>query len=61
MRDVGESVEKALPPIASITFIVAAGGGFKQVLSDSGISDVIKSAVEGSDLSPLFLAWFVAG
>ncbi|MFY9916699.1 MAG: gluconate:H+ symporter [Nocardioidaceae bacterium] len=60
MRDLGSSIEKALPPIASITFIVAAGGGFKQVLSDSGISDVIKNAVEGSTLSPLFLAWFVA-
>jgi GntP family gluconate:H+ symporter len=60
MREVSASVESALPPIASITFIVAAGGGFKQVLVDSGISDVIKDAVEGSTLSPLFLAWFVA-
>ena len=60
MRELGASIEKALPPIASITFIVAAGGGFKQVLSDSGISDVIKNAVEGSTLSPLLLAWFVA-
>lgn len=59
-REVGKSVEKSFAPIAGITFIVAAGGGFKQVLVDSGIADVIKRAVEGSDFSPIFLAWFVA-
>jgi GntP family gluconate:H+ symporter len=40
--------------------IVAAGGGFKQVLVDSGISKVIASWVSGSTVSPLLLAWFVA-
>lgn len=59
-QEIGESVEKAFGPIAGITFIVAAGGGFKQVLVDSGIADVIKDAVEGSDVSPLLLAWVVA-
>ena len=48
-------------PIAGITFIVAAGGGFKQVLVDSGIADVIKDAVEGSDFSPILLAWVRRG
>ena len=43
-----ETVEPALPPIAGILLIVAAGGGFKQVLVDSGISKVIASWVEGS-------------
>ena len=55
-----ETVEAALPPIAGILLIVAAGGGFKQVLVDSGISKVIASWVEGSTVSPLLLAWFVA-
>lgn len=54
------SVEASLPPIAGILLIVAAGGGFKQVLTDSGISKVIASWVTGSTLSPLLLAWFVA-
>jgi GntP family gluconate:H+ symporter len=54
------SVDKSLPPIAGILLIVAAGGGFKQVLIDSGISKVIASWVQGSSLSPLLLAWFVA-
>ena len=39
---------------------MAAGGGLKQVLVDSGISKVIASWVEGSTISPLLLAWFVA-
>ena len=54
------TVDTALPPIAGILLIVAAGGGFKQVLVDSGISKVIASWVSGSTVSPLLLAWFVA-
>jgi GntP family gluconate:H+ symporter len=53
-------VEQSLPPIAGILLIVAAGGGFKQVLVDSGISKLIASWVQGSTISPLLLAWFVA-
>ncbi|MFL6163624.1 MAG: SLC13 family permease [Jatrophihabitantaceae bacterium] len=53
-------VDTALPAIAGILLIVAAGGGFKQVLVDSGISKVIASWVSGSTVSPLLLAWFVA-
>ncbi|HET6211200.1 MAG TPA: SLC13 family permease [Jatrophihabitans sp.] len=55
-----DTVDAALPPIAGILLIVAAGGGLKQVLVDSGISKVIASWVQGSTLSPLLLAWFVA-
>ena len=54
------TVDTALPPIAGILLIVAAGGGLKQVLVDSGISKVIAAWVQGSTLSPLLLAWFVA-
>jgi GntP family gluconate:H+ symporter len=54
------TVDQALPPIAGILLIVAAGGGLKQVLVDSGISKIIASWVEGSTISPLLLAWFVA-
>jgi gluconate:H+ symporter, GntP family len=59
-RQLSASVDTALPPIAGILLIVAAGGGFKQVLVDSGISKVIASWVSGSTISPLLLAWFVA-
>jgi len=54
------TVDQALPPIAGILLIVAAGGGLKQVLVDSGISKIIASWVAGSTVSPLLLAWFVA-
>ncbi len=37
------------------------GGGFKQVLIDTGIAGVIADAIKGSSLPPvLFLAWLVA-
>ncbi len=39
----------ALPPIAGILLIVAAGGGFKQVLVDTGIGDAIADAIAGSE------------
>ena len=55
-----DTLEKSLPPIAGIIFIVGAGGGFKQVLINTGIGQVIADAVEGSALSVLFLAWVVA-
>lgn len=54
------SLESSLPPIAGILLIVGAGGGFKQVLVDTGIGDVIAKAIEGSSLPVLLLAWLVA-
>jgi len=39
---------------------VGAGGGFKQVLIDTGIGTVIADAVNGSSVSVLLLAWVVA-
>jgi len=50
----------SLPAIAGILLIVAAGGGFKQLLVDSGISGLIGNAAEGADFSPLLLGWLVA-
>jgi GntP family gluconate:H+ symporter len=60
LRGVAGSLEKSLPPIAGIVLIVAAGGGFKQTLIDTGIGQVISNAVKGSSISVLLLAWLVA-
>ncbi|NUT97985.1 MAG: gluconate transporter, partial [Saccharothrix sp.] len=60
VRDVSKSVESGLPPIAGILLIVAAGGGFKQTLIDTGIGKLIADWVAGSGLSVLLLAWLVA-
>jgi GntP family gluconate:H+ symporter len=55
-----KSFESSLPPIAGPLLIVAAGGGFKQVLVDTGIGGAIGDAIGGSSISPLLLAWVVA-
>ncbi|RVW04749.1 GntP family permease [Rhodococcus spongiicola] len=59
-KDIAGSLESSLPPIAGIVMIVGAGGGFKQVLVDTGIGDVIANAIQDSMLPVLFLAWLVA-
>jgi gluconate:H+ symporter, GntP family len=59
-KAIAKSLEQSLPPIAGILLIVAAGGGFKQTLIDTGIGDLIAGWVENSGLSVLLLAWLVA-
>jgi GntP family gluconate:H+ symporter len=49
-----------LVPAASILLIIGAGGGFKQVLIDSGIGDSLAKAAGGLGIPVLLLAWFVA-
>lgn len=53
-------VGSSFGPIAGILLIVGAGGGFKQVLVDTGIGKVIADLVAGSSISVLLLAWLVA-
>jgi GntP family gluconate:H+ symporter len=60
LKQVTHSVEQGLPPIAGILLIVAAGGGFKQTLIDTGIGKLIADWVAGSGISVLLLAWFIA-
>jgi gluconate:H+ symporter, GntP family len=57
---VNDIVGSSLGPIAGILLIVGAGGGFKQVLVDTGIGEVIAQFVSGSSVSVLVLAWLVA-
>jgi GntP family gluconate:H+ symporter len=54
------SLERSLPPIAGILLIVAAGGGFKQTLIDTGIGKLVADWVADTGLSVLLLAWVVA-
>ncbi|MDT7576628.1 MAG: gluconate:H+ symporter, GntP family [Pseudonocardiales bacterium] len=60
VKGVAHSIEQALPPIAGIFLIVAAGGGFKQVLVDTKIGDLVASFVASSGLSVLLVGWLVA-
>ena len=49
-----------LPPLAGIMLIVAAGGGFKQMIVDAGVGKVIGEIAQGSHISPLLFGWLVA-
>ncbi|MFE4813059.1 gluconate:H+ symporter [Peribacillus simplex] len=53
--------EECLLPLASIILIIGAGGGFKQILIDSGVGTAIASMSEEISLSPIILAFLVAG
>ena len=59
-KELSTSLERSLPPIAGILLIVAAGGGFKQTLVDTGIGGLVADWVQSSGLSVLLLAWIVA-
>jgi|SRR4051812_11664769 gluconate:H+ symporter, GntP family len=53
--------EECILPVGSIVLIIGAGGGFKQILIESGVAKVIASMSEGMSLSPLVLAFLIAG
>jgi len=49
-----------LAPTATILLVIGAGGGFNQVLVQSGVGRAIAEVAIGSHASPLILAWIVA-
>jgi gluconate:H+ symporter, GntP family len=53
-------LETSLPPVAGIILIVAAGGGFKQVLVDTGIGTLLADWAKGANVSAILLAWVLA-
>jgi GntP family gluconate:H+ symporter len=53
-------LNESLAPTAGIILIIGAGGGFKQMLTSSGVGDAIGNLAIGFNISPLLLAWFVA-
>src|SRR3954468_14233085 len=57
---ISEVTGGSLPAIAGILLIVAAGGGFKQMLVDSGVGGLIADWANGANFSPLILGWLVA-
>jgi GntP family gluconate:H+ symporter len=58
--EITKCVESGLPPVAGIILIVAAGGGFKEVLVDTGIGTALKNLAEGTNISVMLLAWGLA-
>jgi len=59
-NELTKCIESGLPPVAGIILIVAAGGGFKQVLVDSGIGTLLARWAEGAHFSVILLAWILA-
>jgi GntP family gluconate:H+ symporter len=58
--EIAKTVESGLPPVAGIILIVAAGGGFKGVLVDSGIGTMLADWAKGAHVSVVLLAWVIA-
>src|SRR5688572_9824866 len=49
-----------LAPTATILLVIGAGGGFNQVLIQSGVGRAVAGVAVGSAVSPLVLGWIVA-
>lgn len=54
-------VDDSLAPTAAIVLIIGAGGGFKQMLVASGVGNAIGHMALNAQVSPILLAWLVAG
>jgi GntP family gluconate:H+ symporter len=53
-------IESSLPPVAGIILIVAAGGGFKQLLVDTGIGTLLADWATKANVPVVLLAWVLA-
>ncbi|MCX4792201.1 gluconate:H+ symporter [Streptomyces sp. NBC_01221] len=60
MADVSASCASAAQAMAMILLVIGAGGAFKNVLVQGGISDYIKDTTENWSISPIILAWLIA-
>ncbi|MDT9593974.1 gluconate:H+ symporter [Nocardioides zeae] len=59
-KQVGSSVESSLPGVAGILLIVAAGGGFKEVLVSTGVGTLLAEWAQSANVSVMLLAWVLA-
>ncbi|MEZ4905656.1 MAG: gluconate:H+ symporter [Spirosomataceae bacterium] len=60
-KSVMKSLEEAFKSVSVILLIVAGAGGFKQILTDGGVSSYIGEILAGIEISPLILGWAIAG
>ena len=59
-EDIMKFCNDCLGPTATIVLVIGAGGGFNQVLVQSGVGRAIADIARESHTSPLILAWSVA-
>ena len=60
MQRIMDIYAEAAKDISMILLIIAGAGAFKQVLTDSGISDSIAATLQKQALPPLLMAWLIA-
>jgi Gnt-I system high-affinity gluconate transporter len=60
MKQIAVIYADAVKDIALILLIIGGSGAFKQVLTDSGISNEIAQELQTFNLAPLFLGWLIA-
>lgn len=60
LSDVSASCTSAAQAMAMILLVIGAGGAFKNVLVEGGISDHIADTTDSWSISPLILAWLIA-
>ena len=60
MKELMGSISSSVSSITMILLIISGAGALKQILIDSGVSDYIGSLLDGSQISPLILAWLIA-
>ncbi|SQI46240.1 Gnt-I system [Serratia plymuthica] len=60
MDEVMGTITDSIKIIAMMLLIIGGGGAFKQVLVDSGVEKYIAGLMEGSNVSPILMAWSIA-
>lgn len=60
IKTVMDSCTTAITHIGMMLLIIGGGGAFKQVLIDGGVGDYVAELFEGTNLSPILLAWIIA-
>ena len=60
MTELTTSISASVSSITMVLLIIAGAGALKQILIDSGVSDYIGALLDGSQISPLILAWLIA-
>ena len=60
MGEISAIYADAVKDISLILLIIGGSGAFKQVLTDSGVSNQIAASLQSFNLQPLFLGWLIA-
>jgi gluconate transporter len=60
MESLMKSTAEGVASVSMVILIIASGGGFKQVLLDSGTGSAVEQLVSHAHLSPILMVWCAA-